>query len=91
MIAITLAYKAQKISVTVPVGVTVISAIKDQSLYQEYITQVAVPRFGVFGKEVEGAYLLQAHDRIELYEPLLHDPMRQRKSKVDPNRYRRKP
>ncbi len=91
MIAVTLAYKTQKISLAVPMGTAVIDALKNQALYQEYSAQVAVPRVGIFSKEVKSTYVLQANDRIELYEPLLHDPMLQRKSKVDPNRYRRKP
>lgn len=91
MIPITLAYKTRKIHLTVALGTTVMDAIKDQALYQEYMALIAPPRFGIFGKEVEGAYLLQANDRIELYEPLMHDPMIQRKTKVDPKRYRRQP
>jgi putative ubiquitin-RnfH superfamily antitoxin RatB of RatAB toxin-antitoxin module len=91
IISVTLAYKAQKINLIVSVGATLMDAVKDQRLYQEYSAQVTVQRFGVFGKEVESDYILQSNDRIELYESLLYDPMLQRKSKVDPKRYRRQP
>lgn len=37
---------------------------------------------GVFGEAVEDSYRLQAGDRVELYRPLLADPMEQRRQRA---------
>jgi hypothetical protein len=52
IISVTLAYKAQKINLIVSVGATLMDAVKDQRLYQEYSAQVTVQRFGVLAKKL---------------------------------------
>ncbi len=37
---------------------------------------------GVFGKKVADDYVLQAHDRVEVYRPLLIDPKENRRRRA---------
>lgn len=89
MIKIELAYKTQKISLTVAEKLSIDVAIKDQPLYQKYLSEVSTPHVGVFGKEVSLDHILTEGERIELYLPLLCDPMVKRKEKV--KRAKKKP
>lgn len=82
MIAVELAYKAKKIKLNVAKGISVKDALANNNLYQSYLTEVSTPHLGIFGKEVTPEYILKEHDRIELYFPLLCDPMEKRKNKI---------
>lgn len=43
---------------------------------------------GVFSKVVDGGYVLQEGDRVEIYRPLLLDPKEARRQRADKSRRR---
>lgn len=48
----------------------------------EAAPQWANAPIGVFGKKVRDDYVLQPHDRVEIYRPLLIDPKEARRLRV---------
>lgn len=82
MITVYLAMGHQKITCNVPEDSCVSDVIKNTTLYQDYLKQVTVPNIGIFGTPVDLDYCVQNGDRIELYLPLLIDPMEERKRRV---------
>ena len=48
----------------------------------EAAQQWANAPIGVFGKKVRDDYVLQPHDRVEIYRPLLIDPKEARRLRV---------
>jgi len=64
-------------------GQTVQAAIQQSGLLERYpeldITTMVV---GIFGKKTKMTQVLRAHDRIEIYRPLIADPKEVRKRKA---------
>jgi putative ubiquitin-RnfH superfamily antitoxin RatB of RatAB toxin-antitoxin module len=89
LITISIAYHTHKEYFTVPIGSSLLAALINNPLYQRYLLEVPKPHIGIFGKVVNSDYILVAGDRIELYFPLVVDPLQKRKGKVK-SRYRRK-
>jgi uncharacterized protein len=89
MIEVTLACENKKIKFEVTEGSTIKDALQNQPVYQEYLLKVREPEMGIFGKVVSPDHVLQMGERIELYFPLISDPLEKRKHKTKA-RYRRK-
>jgi putative ubiquitin-RnfH superfamily antitoxin RatB of RatAB toxin-antitoxin module len=80
MITIEVVYAAVDrqalLSISVPVGTTVRQALwvaEVESAFPEL--DVAHCPVGIFGKVVDGGRVLEEGERIEVYRPLLADPM----------------
>jgi len=74
------------ISLRVPLGATAIEAVQLSGILQEFPEiDLAQVSFGIFSKLLDGRgnptaaeYVLQPRDRVEIYRPLLIDPMQAR-------------
>ena len=68
----------------VPEGTTVAQAVERSGLLLEFPELGAEPAVGIFGKVVKepGVHKLEAGDRIEIYRPLLADPMEVRRQRA---------
>ena len=62
----------------VAAGTTARQAV-ELMLADETTQQWANAPIGVFGKKVRDEYVLQPHDRVEIYRPLLIDPKEARR------------
>ena len=64
------------LSISVPPGTTVRQALLVSEMGRRFPElDVAHCPVGIFGKVVDGARVLEEGDRIEIYRPLLADPM----------------
>ena len=73
----------ETIRIEVPVGSTLIQAIDASGVKQKYKQiDFSTNAIGVFGKVVEDTYVLNDHDRIEIYRPLCVDPMQARRQRA---------
>lgn len=64
-------------------GQTVQAAIQASNLLERYPElDLATMVVGIFGKKTKMTQLLRAHDRIEIYRPLIADPKEVRKRKA---------
>lgn len=64
-------------------GTTVIEAVNQSDfakLYPEYTDHM--PAIGVYGELCDGSRVLKEHDRIELYRPLVFDPLETRRRRA---------
>lgn len=71
----------------VPVGCTAREAAiasKLDALYESLDT--GTTPLGIFGNRVEDDYVLEEGDRVELYRPLMIDPMEQRRQRAAKNK-----
>lgn len=76
----------QKVIVlSVNVGTTALQAAQLSGLYDEY-PHVHAYLLGVCGKVVAPEYVLEAHDRVEIYRPLLVDPKENRRRRAAQNK-----
>lgn len=71
------------VSLQVAAGTTVLQAVELSGLLQVFpeIDSAAL-RLGVFGKAVAPERVLCAHDRVEIYRPLLADPKEVRRRRA---------
>ncbi len=64
------------LSISVPVGTSVRQALMAGDVASRFAElDVAHCPVGIFGKVVDGGRVLEGGDRIEIYRPLLADPM----------------
>lgn len=64
------------LNISVPTGTTVRQALLISDVASKFPeVDVAQCPVGIFGKAVDGARVLGEGDRIEIYRPLLADPM----------------
>ena len=69
------------IEVLVPKGATVRAAIERSRIGETYPEiDLAVNKVGIFGELCSLDDTLQAHDRVEIYRPLLIDPKEARRA-----------
>ncbi|AUZ05219.1 MULTISPECIES: RnfH family protein [Vitreoscilla] len=73
------------IALSVSMGTTALQAAQLSGLYDEYPHIQDYP-LGVYGKVVAQDYVLEAHDRIEIYRPLLVDPKENRRRRAAQNK-----
>ncbi len=82
--------KQHLVSLQVPQGCTALQAAELSGLLEVYpALREQELRLGIFSKPLDGrhlplpdAYVLAAHDRVEIYRPLLIDPKQARMQKV---------
>lgn len=71
------------LAVSVPLGTTAIDAVKKSGIKQEFeeidLDQIDI---GIYGKVVSSDTVLNEHDRIEIYRPLIADPKEVRKQRA---------
>ena len=62
-----------------------------QSNIEQYFPELQTEgaKLGVFGQAVQGSYVVQAGDRVEIYRPLLADPKLARKQRAAAKQRRR--
>ena len=77
-----------QVELELPAGATVgdaLAAVADREPFAD-LDLAAVP-VGVYGERVTAERLLDDHDRLEIYRPLLLDPLeaRRRRSRVQPS------
>jgi putative ubiquitin-RnfH superfamily antitoxin RatB of RatAB toxin-antitoxin module len=71
-------------SVQVAVGTTVQEAIMQSGLLRECTAiDLTVSRVGIYGKLKTLDTVVRAHDRIEIYRPLIADPKDSRRRRVE--------
>jgi len=77
------AQQQEIIAVTLPEKSTLDHAVRESGILNRHgeidLTQYAV---GIFGKIRENDYVLKDHDRIEIYKPLIIDPMQARRMRA---------
>ena len=80
-VAYALAHKQKVLQLQVPVGTTYREAARLSGMTDEFPElDIEQAKLGVFGKAIAKPELeaVQAHDRIEIYRPLLVDPKQAR-------------
>lgn len=73
------------IALSVSIGTTALQAAQLSGLYDQYPHIQDYP-LGVYGKVVASEYVLKAHDRVEIYRPLLIDPKENRRRRAAQNK-----
>lgn len=86
-IAVEVAYATPErqtiISVTLPIGSTVIQAIEASNLLPLYPEiDLTSGKIGIFGQICPANKVLTAGDRVEVYRPLQQDPMSARRERL---------
>ncbi len=82
-IVYALPHEQTLLRVQVPAGCTVSAAIQMSGILNNYPTiNLAVNKFGIFGKLVKPDTILREQDRIEIYRPLLADPKEIRRQRT---------
>jgi putative ubiquitin-RnfH superfamily antitoxin RatB of RatAB toxin-antitoxin module len=75
--------KQQLVTLKLPSGSTVREAIEASGLLQKYPEiDLAKNKIGVFAKLSKLDALLQDHDRVEIYRPLIADPKEVRRQRA---------
>ena len=71
------------LSLCVAEGTTARQAVLQSALPEQFpeVDFAAAP-LGIFGRKVADATVLQPHDRVEVYRPLLIDPKENRRRRV---------
>ncbi len=87
-IAIEVAYAQPEEQAIVPLqvlpGTTVEMAILESGILERFPEiDLARQKVGIFGKIVKLDAVLQVHDRVEIYRPLLTDPKQARKQRAE--------
>lgn len=87
VIRIEVAYAASEdqtlIELQVPIGTTVIEAIRLSRITEQYPEiNLENSRKGIFSKFVDDDKELQEHDRVEIYRPLVLDPREARRQRA---------
>lgn len=82
-IPIQICYAGQKrqiiLDIDVPENTTLIDAIEKSDISNRFSIMVRENEVGIFGKKRRFDTLLKAHDRIEIYRPLLTTPQETRR------------
>lgn len=77
------ATKIRKIAIEVPVGTTIEQAIIQSDIQADFPEiDCTILRVGIFGELKPLDHCVEAGDRVEIYRPLSHDPMKSRKQKA---------
>ena len=78
------------IDLSVPDNATVQAAIQQSGLLVRFPElDLAINKIGVFGKQVALDHLLRPGDRVEIYRPLVMDPMQARKLRAQRQRQKK--
>ncbi len=79
-------------SLQIEVGTTAIEAVRHSGIFEEFagLQDSGELELGIFGKKCEHGEVLQAGDRVEIYRPLLVDPMQARRLKAQATQRREK-
>jgi len=71
------------VTLRVPAGTTAMEAVRLSGLIERYPEiDPALSKVGIFGKIVGSDTVLRAHDRVEIYRPLLADPKEVRRRRA---------
>ena len=73
------------VSLEVDAGTTALAAAQLSGLYAHFPHTQDYP-MGIYGKAVAADTVLEAHDRVELYRPLLIDPKENRRRRAAKNK-----
>ena len=73
------------VALEVDEGTTALQAAQLSGLYAQHPHTQDYP-LGVYGKAVSASTVLEAHDRVELYRPLLIDPKENRRRRAAKNK-----
>ena len=88
-IAVEVVYATQEqqyvVSLEVDAGTTALAAVQLSGLYTQFPHTQDYP-MGIFGKAVPADTVLEDHDRVELYRPLLIDPKENRRRRAAKNK-----
>ena len=87
MIAIEVVYALpehqQVLNIDIAPGTTAKQALQQTQLQQDFPRlDVDTSAIGVFGQPISLEYVMQDGDRLEIYRPLLRDPMEARRKRV---------
>lgn len=75
--------KVRKMALEVPEGTTIAQAIAWSTIQADCPEiNLAILRVGIFGELKPLNHCVEAGDRVEIYQPLSHDPMKSRKQKA---------
>lgn len=75
--------RQEVIEISVPLGTTVIDAVKTSGITHVFPEiDLDTAQLGVFGRQESPDRVLQAHDRVEIYRPLLMDPREARRRRA---------
>lgn len=79
------------VQLKLPSGATVLQAISASGLLQKF-PDIDLDQFkvGVFGKLAKLDALLQEHDRVEIYRPLIADPKEMRRKRSEEGKVMKK-
>ncbi len=72
------------VGLEVDAGTTALAAVQLSGLYTQFPHTQDYP-MGIFGKAVPADTVLEDHDRVELYRPLLIDPKENRRRRAAKN------
>ena len=73
------------VGLEVDAGTTALAAVQLSGLYTQFPHTQDYP-IGIYGKAVAADTVLEAHDRVELYRPLLIDPKENRRRRAAKNK-----
>ena len=73
------------VGLAVDAGTTALAAVQLSGLYTQFPHTQDYP-MGIFGKAVPADTVLEDHDRVELYRPLLIDPKENRRRRAAKNK-----
>ena len=73
------------VSLEVDTGTTALAAAQLSGLYAQFPHTLDYP-MGIYGKAVAADTVLENHDRVELYRPLLIDPKENRRRRAAKNK-----
>ncbi|UOP04989.1 RnfH family protein [Conchiformibius kuhniae] len=66
----------------VAAGTTAAQAVRECAVWRDFPDADPAAPLGIFGKRISGDTVLQAHDRVEIYRPLLADPKQARRNRA---------
>ena len=72
------------VALTVTQGCTVIEAIEQSGLHEEFPEMEVDPNaLGIFGRKARAGQVLRQGDRVEIYRPLIADPKEARRQRAE--------
>ncbi|HNN08913.1 MAG: RnfH family protein [Rhodocyclaceae bacterium] len=75
--------KAERVSLELPDGCTVLQAVEGSGLLEKYPEiDVRKNKFGIYAKLAKADAVLRDKDRVEIYRPLIADPKEVRKQRA---------
>lgn len=91
-VAIALPQRQEVHELLVSRGCTALEAVEQSGLrekYRDYLDQDGTPALGIFSRPLNGVvlpmpqdYVLEEHDRVEIYRPLVTDPKQARRNRA---------